>query len=444
MSTFVTNTPLSQLRPIGSEGERSFARVSALVERHLSERHASILADPVPVRDGSGIDWYTDRDGEIVRLPDLSASDAATVREVLSSILADMRNTAAQLDESGNGKHHSAAVALNNAATFPGEDYVYALRDGAELLPIVVAWSYEAHDPAVSHAFNISAFGPGKRPRIVARDGELQSAPLSTPVASHVSRTQPVEKHDVASELIDQQRQSSHRGTNWNWLLPLLPATLCMLLLGVIVALLLPACGLRTPFGTVTFGFPAGHGCTSVAAAALQSPGDGLADLERELVVVQQEYQRQRLSCIVADLQTQPRAEEQMPASEEAFDERIGQRGEAQVSLVWESRDDLDLWLECPNGQRIFFGQRQGCGGVLDVDQNAGGGVRDNPAENITFAEGVEPGGGYRIGVKFYERRSGFGPVPFRVRIRNESGARVVEGSVSNVGENVIIGDMSN
>jgi len=204
LSTFVTNTPLSQLRPIGSEGERSFARVSALVERHLSERHASILADPVPVRDGSGIDWYTDRDGEIVRLPDLSASDAATVREVLSSILADMRNMAAQLAESGNGKHHSAAVALNNAATFPGEDYVYALRDGAELLPIVVAWSYEAHDPAVSHAFAISAFGPGKRPRVVARDGELQSAPLSTAVARHVSRTQPVEKHDVASELIDQ------------------------------------------------------------------------------------------------------------------------------------------------------------------------------------------------------------------------------------------------
>jgi hypothetical protein len=54
------------------------------------------------------------------------------------------------------------------------------------------------------------------------------------------------------------------------------------------------------------------------------------------------------------------------------------------VSLVWENRDDLDLYLTLPNKKVIFHGNpsMSGANAHLDVDENYTR-VIDNPAENI-------------------------------------------------------------
>lgn len=56
--------------------------------------------------------------------------------------------------------------------------------------------------------------------------------------------------------------------------------------------------------------------------------------------------------------------------------------------LAWYNHDDLDAHLTEPDGYEIFFQNKtrlSPCGGVLDVDMNAGYGTTREPVENITY-----------------------------------------------------------
>lgn len=57
--------------------------------------------------------------------------------------------------------------------------------------------------------------------------------------------------------------------------------------------------------------------------------------------------------------------------------------GELRISLSWFNHDDLDLYVVQPNGNLIYYGDKQG---KLDVDMNAGGsGLTNDPVENVIF-----------------------------------------------------------
>ncbi len=88
--------------------------------------------------------------------------------------------------------------------------------------------------------------------------------------------------------------------------------------------------------------------------------------------------------------------------------------------LAWDDRNDLDLAVICPNGQRIDFRSRQACGGSLDIDRNAAGGpTTRTPVENIVFDQNPQPGT-YRIVVDYFERADGPN-TPYRVTVRQEA-----------------------
>lgn len=92
--------------------------------------------------------------------------------------------------------------------------------------------------------------------------------------------------------------------------------------------------------------------------------------------------------------------------------------GEQQITLAWDGPADLDLYVECPNGQVIHYRQQRACGGVLDVDMNAEGGRRSNrPVENVAWPD-RPPSGRYRVFVHYYDWESRRTPVPFTVRVR--------------------------
>lgn len=79
--------------------------------------------------------------------------------------------------------------------------------------------------------------------------------------------------------------------------------------------------------------------------------------------------------------------------------------GDVQISLSWDTVDDLDLHVVVqPIGSHINFMNPMGvCGGILDIDMNAHPGLLTNrPIENVFWARGGAPPAEYFVGVHFY------------------------------------------
>lgn len=72
------------------------------------------------------------------------------------------------------------------------------------------------------------------------------------------------------------------------------------------------------------------------------------------------------------------------------------------ASLIWHTRDDLDLHCRTPAGEHIFYGFKCAtCKGELDVDQNVRG-ENPKPVENIRWAKGDARRGRYTFWVELY------------------------------------------
>lgn len=93
--------------------------------------------------------------------------------------------------------------------------------------------------------------------------------------------------------------------------------------------------------------------------------------------------------------------------------------GDIMAALSWESKDDLDLHCIDPSGKRIYFQRRKSTtGGELDVDQNVGPLLRDDPVEHIYWPLDGAPEGKYVFMVYFYTRRTSLSEVPFRLEVQ--------------------------
>lgn len=82
--------------------------------------------------------------------------------------------------------------------------------------------------------------------------------------------------------------------------------------------------------------------------------------------------------------------------------------GFLRISLSWDNRDDLDLHVYEPGGAHIWYSNKRAlspAGGMLDLDANGGDGMRDDPAENVTYANPPRVGGTFRVVVNQYSQR---------------------------------------
>jgi len=126
------------------------------------------------------------------------------------------------------------------------------------------------------------------------------------------------------------------------------------------------------------------------------------------------------------------------------FDDRLalagGQSGDVQISLIWDTTDDLDLHCIDPSGQEIYYANRRSSsGGELDVDMNAGGRTSTEPVENIYWPRGRAPAGTYKVSVNLFERKSGVGAISFKVAINNKGTVEKHQGQARIVGEKMLI-----
>ncbi len=83
--------------------------------------------------------------------------------------------------------------------------------------------------------------------------------------------------------------------------------------------------------------------------------------------------------------------------------------GDVLCRLSWNNFDDLDLHMREPDGHEIYFGNKRtlsDCGGMLDVDMNAGGADTRTPVENIFYMNrGTMKEGRYWLAVHQYRQR---------------------------------------
>jgi len=88
------------------------------------------------------------------------------------------------------------------------------------------------------------------------------------------------------------------------------------------------------------------------------------------------------------------------------------------ASLIWHTRDDLDLHVITPSGDHIYYGDRKDrTGGELDVDRNVRGETRE-PVENTRWPKGLAQPGKYHVFVRNYGyHEAGRKNVPFVVEL---------------------------
>lgn len=109
--------------------------------------------------------------------------------------------------------------------------------------------------------------------------------------------------------------------------------------------------------------------------------------------------------------------------------------GDVQVTLRWDSADDLDLAVTDPRGDTAFYNNPSiASGGQLDIDSNAGcTSSVQNPVENIFWDSSNTPNGRYVASVTLYQScGDNQDPIPFELSITLDGHTEILTGEVSN------------
>ena len=108
------------------------------------------------------------------------------------------------------------------------------------------------------------------------------------------------------------------------------------------------------------------------------------------------------------------------------------QTGQVQVSLIWDNKNDLDLSIVCPSGERISFDNKiSSCGGQLDVDMNEAP-TSEQPVENIFWPAGRAPKGEYKVLIEHFEQHAEEDLTPYRVLVDDGNGPKEYRGEITN------------
>lgn len=116
--------------------------------------------------------------------------------------------------------------------------------------------------------------------------------------------------------------------------------------------------------------------------------------------------------------------------------------GDVQVTLIWNTKDDLDLWVTDPEGYSIGYSSRNSpTGGELDVDANAGcvDYVSNSPIENIFWPDGAAPFGEYIIKVNYFANCGSIEPISYIVRVKVDGDVKEYQGVIEKENEDNLV-----
>ena len=391
----------------GQLAVQHWEQLTQYLKRALSPRHAALFAEPNPDPEKGSIDWYA-----AVALTSLDPATQDAVRGQLMPMVAEIQAAAEKLRGSASEGERFLGELLRLALEIPDPSAI-RVRDG---VPVLAPWGHTL------------AGAGGVR--------ELLVKMIPTPVAPMTIVGPPA----VAA---------AARTRIWPWLLAFL-LTLLILLLALWLLW-------RDPFGW--FATPQAQCVAPEGQVArldvLREEEAREGALRAELARIVAEAGERRLLCRAPEppppppRQPPPQQPPQPPPEPprntdlDRADRQGARRGRTQVILGWDDRNDLDLAVICPNGQRIDFRNRAACGGALDIDRNAAGGpTTRTPVENVVFDQNPAPGR-YRIVVDYFDRVDGPN-TPYRVTVRQEGQPdRVITGTARQGVRDQVVGEFT-
>jgi hypothetical protein len=362
--------------------------MSGYLRRARSPAHAALFAEPNPDADRGITDWYAGVQGAAPPLESLPDAAQEAARAEFARLYGDIREEADRLRASTRESERFLGELLALALITPATDCLRVV--GGQ--PVLVAWGHAKLGEAPSPELLIG---------MTRRRGGAGAMQIVGPPAA------PPEKRSWLS-----------------WLLGLLGLLLLLLLLLLLW---------RDPFGWFRAALPQ---CVVQPGNAelldeLRAAQAREAALRNDIAGEMLRLGDRRTACPPPEPPPRPRPPEPprvtppppAPRQEDADRaRREGARsGRVQIILAWDDRNDLDLVMICPNGERLYFDHRQACGAVLDVDRNAGNSaLSPTPVENIVFAAEPAPGR-YRIIVwHFQNNPPAPASSPYRVTVKRE------------------------
>ncbi|ARC88616.1 hypothetical protein [Rhodovulum sp. MB263] len=398
----IVTTSSAGLTAIGSREQRSYELIADTLRDRLGPDHAALFAEPVATEQGDRYDWYAPMPGPVHRLDELAPDRRAEVLARLATLQGEIAALADEIAAEGSPSSERLSEALRNALQVPGDEYIYAIGDGPAPRPVLVNWAWT-----------------GDRQR--SERGLLTGAARSMPAAPAPAGTAPA----TGTAPIQTMAPASPRPGIALWpLLLWLGWLILALMLAAILALLVPACGLR------------GLGALSFCPAPLPEASEA----DASTLILQDRIDRIERQIAIADRACQPAPPSPppppaAPVEESRYDRALedagARRGDLNFSLFWNGPSDIDLAVTCPTGGKIWYRAKNVCNGRLDVDSNVDR-IRPDPVENIYF-EGPAAGN-YRATVTLFKDRT-HGPDSFRLLIRDADSEVLKEGTLSRQGE---------
>ena len=389
--SLIATTRNAELQVLGTGGQlavQAWDQISGYLRRARSPAHAALFAEPNPDADRGITDWYAGVQGAAPPLETLPDAAQEAARAEFARLYGDIREEADRLRASTRESERFLGELLALALITPATDCLRVV--GGQ--PVLVAWGHAKLGEAPSPELLIG---------MTRRRGGAGAMQIVGPPAA------PPEKRSWLS-----------------WLLGLLGLLLLLLLLLLLW---------RDPFGWFKAALPQ---CVVQPGNAelldeLRAAQAREAALRTDIAGEMLRLGDRRTACPPPEPPPRPRPPEPprvtppppAPRQEDADRaRREGARsGRVQIILAWDDRNDLDLVMICPNGERLYFDHRQACGAVLDVDRNAGNNpLTPTPVENIVFAAEPAPGR-YRIIVwHFQNNPPAPASSPYRVTVKRE------------------------
>jgi hypothetical protein len=389
--SLIATTRNAELQVLGTGGQlavQAWDQILGYLRRARSPAHAALFAEPNPDADRGITDWYAAGQGAAPPLESLPEAAQEAARAEFTRLYGDIREEADRLRASTRESERFLGELIALALITPATDCLRVV--GGQ--PVLVAWGHAKLGEAPSPELLI---GMTRR-----RGGGGAMQIVGPPAAPPAQRS-------------------------WlSWLLGLLGLLLLLLLLLLLW---------RDPFGWFKAALPQ---CVVQPGNAelldeLRAAQAREAALRTDIAGEMLRLGDRRTACPPPEPPPRPRPPEPprvtppppAPRQEDADRaRREGARsGRVQIILAWDDRNDLDLVMICPNGERLYFDHRQACGAVLDVDRNAGNNpLTPTPVENIVFAAEPAPGR-YRIIVwHFQNNPPAPASSPYRVTVKRE------------------------